>query len=1175
MMRIHRSLKGFQRGTSALFTAVVGTLLVAACGSSDGTTVSGTTDPVSNQFAVVGTSVLHGAVWQLNRPIDIEFNRDVDFATVSSSTIQIIDNQGGPAVGTFTAITSKIVRFQPRCPTDDLNSNGGFRQNRLYRLSVVSENTPGLGGGVTVLSTAGDRLRVGLNVEFTTPESSDPLILFVDVVAGPPRVRVRGLGGEPADSDRGSFVEFGDGTIEYFAFDPLTSIEPVGEISSLVPLNLYSRTEEQFSIVLRFNQPVFASSSNVNSQLISIEYTYDPVPSTAQWINVPTTVRLIDNCTETGASVGVSPSGIIPQGSTMRVVVREGFQDLTGDRVLASQSRVRFVGDVANPGAPNPEDGSDEILEQFIIGGTSALSREDTAIASPLPRAKWGGNGDGGSLQASFDFDGTGGPGGDFDWRIRSGETVFLNTAGDQITGGPNGDPFFTQPVFNGVVDINDLFVEAGAKLIIVGPNPCTILATGRIEILGEVSLDGGNNTGVGTLNTTNQPEEGASGQAGGGTGGVGSFLTSQSTPQGGPGSGAFEVAGLGGGGGETTYSPPGTCQIENRRGAGGGGGQMGPDIYYEFLMGSPTGFFRCQTTVGMDGEAGFTGCPDATGAISQANAAVGGIYAPSPFLDTRDDNNFFGTLLTSGGAQILGELASVWAGSGGGAGGDAVRSATFPLTPFTIQGDEKGSGGGGGAGGLIILAIGNIEILGDGSLTADGGYGGGGENSIFFDRIGGGSGGGSGGHIVLSSASAIIIESEATSASVGDFYLDLSTAPIHEKRPLRALGGQGGAGKDSRCGANQNGTTQWRQDAIPLEYFGGNGTIPPQQQAVWQQCNAIDACAIIEPPEGTVIGGGGDGGPGIIQLHVADPATQLLFPNATGVYGVNLDPTRSMSPPPLGWTAPDQPADVMIPFFSARSEAFSQWIPLGLARLQSGNPPVGVIDQVELLFDGTNPADGNVIRDGTVAQELTPLLPYTALSIGGVAPSVNTSTAEFTIPAAGIDDIYTRNAALTREFAIRIREAGTIGSDVEFLVQSGEYDAANDNLLLVVDPRGPELFDTLLSMLNPQVELVPFYFRLVSASVHDSFPVNTEIVVAFDATVVNTLTGEPSADPADSFSGGDITNFATNINVLNMGTTWDFVRFKVSFNLDSANTGVDLAGARPGLDFLRIPYRF
>ena len=88
-------------------------------------------------------------------------------------------------------------------------------------------------------------------------------------------------------------------------------------------------------------------------------------------------------------------------------------------------------------------------------------------------------------------------------------------------------------------------------------------------------------------------------------------------------------------------------------------------------------------------------------------------------FTDPLDDNNFLGSLTTSSGELILGELVDTGAGAGGGAGGDAVRSATFPLVPFTVTGDEKGSGGGGAGGGLKILAIGGIVIGVDAMISA------------------------------------------------------------------------------------------------------------------------------------------------------------------------------------------------------------------------------------------------------------------------------------------------------------------------------------------------------------------------------------------------------------------------------------------------------------------------
>ncbi|MEM1447567.1 MAG: Ig-like domain-containing protein [Planctomycetota bacterium] len=1116
-------------------------------------------------FRVVSATIPDGATWQLNRPFEIEFNRDVDFATVSLATIPITDVAGAPVIGTFTAASPRRIRFQPPCPTDPADLDGALQPASQYRVRAFALNPPGMGTGVTVLSTAGEQLVFGLDRSFMTPNSTDPAVLFFDTVPGPPRVRVRGLAGEPVDSQIASFVEFGDGSIEFLEFDPVLQL---GTIAQLAPLNLYSRPESQFEFVLRFDQALSLNPANIGPAFLRLEYSYDRVT----WERSPAASEAIDNCTEIGATVRLRPLGVVPQGAFLRVALRQGFSDITGDALIVDENRNAVVGtETANPGSATPGDGSDEVLERFEIGGDAPGSLEDTTVPSTLPRANWSSGPKANTLQAAFDFGGTGGPGGDFDWVIRTGETMFLDTAFDQIIGGPNGIPTTILDVVGGVVDLDDFLIETGGRLIITGPNTATILATGTVVIEGEIIVDGGDSFGVGTLNTTNIPEPGASGRAGGGRGGTGSFLTSQSTPKGGDGNGAFDIPGLGGEGGETGYAPLGSCEKDNRRGAGGGGGRLGRDVFFDWQQGSPTGLLRCQSLVGMDAEPGFTGSPDGTGAISQELPARGGAMSPFPFVDGRDDNDFFGTKVTADGEVVVGELPGLIAGAGGGAGGDASRTATFPMTPFSPTGDEKGAGGGGGAGGLLMLAIGNIEVRAGGSVHADGGHGGGGENVVFFDRVGGGSGGGSGGHIVLSSASQIVIEAEATDASVGDFYNDYELSPVHERRPLRALGGQGGAGKDSRCGANEDGMSQWRTDAIPFEAFEGNPSVPPQNQNVWLQCNRLALCAVTQVPEGTVVGGGGDGGPGIIQLHVADPATQLLFPNASGTYGVDLDPTRSMVPPPFGWTTPTTPTDTLVPFFSAQSESYSKWIPLGLARLQ---PPNGALEQVELLFEGTDPADGSVLRNGSEVAELAPQLPYTSLSIGGAVPSVDIPTATFTVPAASFDDLYRRNAALTREFAVRLRDAANPATEDEFLVQLASFDPASDTFDLVVDPRGTALADLLAMLTNPEVEVVPFFFRVVTAGVPDAYPTSAGIQIAFDATTADPMTGAPSANPLDSFSGGDLESFATDAAALN-AQPWDFVRFRVRFDIDAAGGSFLPSAPRPAVDFLRVPYRF
>jgi hypothetical protein len=348
--------------------------------------------------------------------------------------------------------------------------------------------------------------------------------------------------------------------------------------------------------------------------------------------------------------------------------MREGFGDLVGDKTLLDAVNfARMETQTAfDPGTTTPGDGVDELLESFL---TDDL--EDKTAAFAIPPADWGD----GVLAASFPFGGNGGPLGNFDWFIPPGVEFILDTTSTTITGGPGGDPTSQQAVINGVVNVRDLFVPANSALRIQGPKICTILATGSVTIEGAVSVNGASNRGVGTLGTANLPEPGAAGNGGGGRGGTGSFLTNQSTPRGGRGSGPFGISSGGGDGGESAYNSSTDPNV--RRGAGGGGGSFGPDVYYRFV-GNPTPEVRCQEVVGLDGEPGFGGGVEpGKGAESQTDRAQGGSLGVRPFFDGNPANDFFGKMLAADGTLVVGELDGVWAGGGGGAGGDAIMSDT------------------------------------------------------------------------------------------------------------------------------------------------------------------------------------------------------------------------------------------------------------------------------------------------------------------------------------------------------------------------------------------------------------------------------------------------------------------------------------------------------------------
>ena len=1092
-------------------------------------------------FEVVGFSVAPGERLPLNRPLEITFSEDVDLATVTPSTLRIraIGSQGlggesgggEPAAGTYALPSSRVVRFTPACPTD--GEGPGLRAGTRYSILVPGQAEP----GPVLRSSAGTPLASTAGVPFETAFPGAP-DRYDDPVAGPPEVVFRDQG----SSERAAtYLEIGLDDLQrvYFERDAGGQVElPLGFVA---PLNRASLVPERVAWITQIDQPIDPSSENLGPERVRLE----GLAAGGVWTALATRTEIVANCQENGATVRVTPIGVLPQDSTVRLVLDAGFRDLAGEaRTSAALVALAPIATAYDPGTTTPGDAGDQRFEAFSAGGEGADSLEDTSFDDGSPKAAWGG----GLLSASTSFDGTGGPNGDFDWHIPAGVELILDTTLDTIVGGPNGVPTTTETVVAGVVDVRNFYLPASSRLIVSGPNPLTMLASGWVLVEGEISARGGSNPGVETINTTNIPEPGAQGQASGGDGGTGSYLTTESTPRGGPGFGPFQVPERGGEGGETSYADTGKI---DRRGAGGGGGRYGPDVRYDHDD-DGLDHVRCQTLVGLDVERGAMGGPGGLGAESQSTRAQGGQPAPSAFEDLDPQNDFFGILRRAGTGEIVhGELARVQGGSGGGAGGDAVNSDSFPLIPFSNQGDEKGAGGGGGGGAIHVLAIGPITIAEGGSIAAEGGTGNGGENTSYFDRVGGGSGGGAGGAIVLESASSIEVRGVAQDS--GDFYRDDKNKALHFPRPLSALGGQGGAGNQSWGGANENGPTGWACDRVPFDHFEGIPDVPPQQTGCYQAFPDKN-----DPDGGPVVGAGGDGGPGLVQLHVPDPATDLSFPDAAG------DLTKVSSPPPVGWDIESAAfTGSLLPSFGPRSVARSRWIPLGLAR----HDPSGVDDPVLLFFGGTAPdgrvraASGAVLLEpsllGPAVVQSPPLLPY-------IDPTDPYRIVFDASTVAGFDDVYERNPALLEGFTVRLSQVADPALRRDFTVALGDYDPALDTLGVTVAANDGALTDFAPGG-DVQAELVPRSFQVFTGGVADALA--ARIRITFDATRSDGL-GRP--DDALSYSA---TNgaFAGDVSLLNQ-QTWDFVRFQVDFELPSPlEAGVPL----PALGHLRVPFRF
>jgi hypothetical protein len=1103
------------------------TLLFAACTGSEG----GSGSSSNSQLTLDSISVMEGQTWQINRPIQFLFSEAIDFDTVNPNTIQVSQTSGEGTVGEFYLDESDPRRlyWQPVCPTEADYSDAGLLPDTEYRIFARGADT----SPVTVTSASGRPLSIGQTVNFQTSIAGDLSELFFDPTEGPPIPLVRAAGGTGV----GTYVEFGGDPTARTYFEYNEDGEGVLVGGDLVPLNLYSDSNSQVVMVIEFNQPVNPAESNIHQNRVRLEFDADLDPISADWRAVTSEVELYANCTDSGSTVRITPIGIIPQDRDLRLFISAEFEDLRGQRnplpltTFALSASETAAGDI-----------TDHFSEEFDAAPGDDGSLADISAVAAEPRAEWG---DGG-LEAGLGFGGTGGPNAEFDWHIAENTDFRVDTNSTQIFGGPGGIPIYQQFVLNGRVDVRDLYIPASSILRIQGEDPVTIFATGTVTIDGQLLANGGNARSVFTLNTPFQPEHGAAGVAGGGGGGTGSYLTNQSTPRGGRGYGAFQTPNGGGEGGETGYSPINTNYGTARRAAGGGGARLGHDVLLN--GGCPQ-----QLIIGLDAEDGFPGAIAGAGAEGNPRA-YGGHMGPQPFYnpdgDAQDfEDDFYGVMLRNYDGDlsdpdpearprlVVGELPSVWAGAGGGAGGDASRTESYPPLAFVYSNEDKGCGGGGGGGSLTILALGDVTFGPNAKLNVSGGFGSGGENTAGTNRIGGGSGGGSGGHLIIQTSGKIDLRNLPTNWNA-----------LNDTPPIVVKGGQGGAGAGDVGGAN-NGETQPTKDAV----HDGN-TNPFSFDACGGAQNVPKDCA------------GGDGGPGIIQFHVSNLDTDIIPPGGTIEQNLGL----AVMPPPLGYEpVSGRWEHQLLPAFGRISSSQSTWVPLGGVAIESGTT---VMDDFSFAFAGTDTTTGEILRTDETVNSLGAIL-TTAASLetpDGTTglPAIDSSNSTMVIVDAADfgagNEVYLSNPSLLTRYRV------VVGADARTIVavEYTETDASHGGaatLRIYASNEGGTF------PLAGTVSIIPRYFALTTTGVEDSLPDSASVTIEFQATSLSTL-GSPdegNIKPAPGAWAADIStlNYAGNSEL-------QFVRFRVRFDI-GVGTELSATTPRPRLEFLTIPFTF
>ncbi len=310
---------------------------------------------------------------------------------------------------------------------------------------------------------------------------------------------------------------------------------------------------------------------------------------------------------------------------------------------------------------------------------------------------------------------------------------------------------------------------------------------------------------------------------------------------------------------------------------------------------------------------------------------------------------------------------------------------------------------------------------------------------------------------------------------------------------------------------------------------------------------NPWDANGCPGPGNAMVRGAGGDGGPGLIQLHAPDPRASILLPTGPA------DLAALARPAPVGYDAAlGDWVHHLLPSFGQVSAAQSKWIPLGAVHAAPGT---SAPDPVAFLFDGLD-GQGRVRAVGGHVPDLPPLATATIGADASVEPDGRTlRLADAALGAGGA--LYLENPALLERFRL-------VAGGADFEVATAAHDAAAAELVLGVDPAGPALPGA------GEVRLVPRDFALSTGGAPDALPAPMRVRVGFQATAAG-ADGAPDLGAIRPAPG----LWTSDPAVLTAGTAASevrFYRFRVRFDLGAPPAP---GGPRPALEFLRLPFRF
>ncbi|MBC8405486.1 MAG: hypothetical protein H8E15_09685 [Planctomycetes bacterium] len=1201
---------------------VVGALFVLpSCGGGSGTNAGG--QGSSGNFLLQSTNMGDGVTWELNKLVQLTFNNPVDMDTVHFGTILFSSKDvNQPVTGSFESDSEdpRTIYFRPTCPTANDNSNGGFVPGGYtYTLSIPTSTKF---GAEVLRDKDGRALKQGVTRSFTSPTGAGSS-LFLDYVDGPPTLLSspsiewpKGLNfyNDPESSIRFHFnqaidarnlnlnllnlyILYADGEIGTAGEDvfPVTNRLPgsirieencvstgavvLFEIAGLLPPNrkLQAIIKRQFTDIAGQGNfadllPATHTTPTIAKALgdSSVDWSANEVTDEYQ--------EFFENSTRLDLSAALPlPSATIEDGyvqasfdfpgefTTKDFYLDSGYTEISTNSqtfftdsgntthtvlngviscrnfTIEADSELRARG--SNPLVVYAT-GTVTLDGILNVSGNNAIW--PTGLNSPQ-RPEGGAKGECGG--------GTGGT---------SSQEVFQETyrgsSGDgawgfEGNGGQGGEGGFNQERYT-----DASYTKEAVSNTAAGGGGGTFALTDNVSIYWTRWTEDDKMPSVDknftmdhrlNWNTATDPQLSGSrfvynvvgGEAGVRGSSWGSTEEDPLKPNG--------VYGMEDESPDLIYRPTNAAEAQD--------GQSGPFVErysepWDNTATQPNPFSN-------DIAGGKTLVADTVNEFPRllghpTKGADAGLPGPSIFSnDGTTSNDFWGVRVNNDGSVTPGELLIPWAGAGGGASGDMViyvrgnngddpLTDSFPEPNFPngrIDVYRKGAPGGGGGGQVMVMAIGDIVIGAAGKVLARGGNGMGGESIGWTYGQVSGSGGGSGGHIVLSTAS----------------KLDLSEIDI----------------LDSGQGGDQNWTIQ-DEDFYEIPIAGVYFTevlvaIGGRRGWAMSQVNDADlgsGSVIDDGNETYAIGRGGAGGNGVVQIHVPDPTTDILWPVSRDSEIKNYlhngdvnnnDLDRDRLEEILRVFAAPKPY-ALVPIFSAKSMFRSKWVDTGLAELRQPNvsPPVDFPNYTSSMLQlmGINSSNGSVDVDSGMVSALTQIVSGSVSdsSLFDFEAQIGNASTVF----AGLEH-FLRQPNLLRGYGFKPNEVLSANRTVV----SASYKKSTDTLTLLTDPAdGSLLVGTGLNW-----ALLPRFFRLTTGGVLDALPAGTGVTIQFQ--------GAEQSGAGTNVPGTPFPDTNTWTSDLSQLQGYRFIRYQVVFDIDALASGVNLATPQPLISYLKIPF--